>query len=105
MENINQLLKVRREKLDKVRELGVNPYPNHCKRTHNIGELIEKKDRFLESGEKVIIAGRLNAMRRQGKVGFGNVSDNSGKIQLLEIQLASVLDKKPRVKKAQNDAP
>jgi lysyl-tRNA synthetase, class II len=82
MENINQLLKVRLEKLGKVRELGINPYPNRCKRTHKIGELIEKKDNFLESGEKVIIAGRLNAMRRQGKVGFGNVSDNSGKIQL-----------------------
>jgi lysyl-tRNA synthetase, class II len=82
MENINQLLKVRLEKLKKVRELGINPYPNRCKRTHKIGELIEKKDKFLESGEKVIIAGRLNAMRRQGKVGFGNVSDNSGKIQL-----------------------
>ncbi|RLC48870.1 MAG: lysine--tRNA ligase [Candidatus Cloacimonadota bacterium] len=82
MENINQLLKVRREKLEKVRELGINPYPNRCKRTHKIGELIEKKDKFLESGEKVIIAGRLNAMRRQGKVGFGNVSDNTGKIQL-----------------------
>jgi len=75
MENINQLLKVRREKLEKVRELGLNPYPNRCKRTHKISELIEKKDKFLESGEKVIITGRLNAMRRQGKVGFGNLSD------------------------------
>ncbi|MDO9576673.1 MAG: lysine--tRNA ligase [Candidatus Cloacimonadales bacterium] len=82
MENINQLLQVRREKLEKVRKLGINPYPNRCKRTHKIGELIEKKDKFLESGEKIIIAGRLNAMRRQGKVGFGNVSDDTGKIQI-----------------------
>lgn len=82
MENMNQLLKVRREKLEKVRELGFNPYPNRCKRTHNISELIKEKDKFLESGEKVIITGRLNAMRRQGKVGFGNLSDESGRIQL-----------------------
>ena len=82
MENINQLLKVRRDKLEKVRELGINPYPNRCKRTHKISELIEKKDKFLESSEKIIVAGRLNAMRRQGKVGFGNLSDDSGRIQL-----------------------
>ncbi|HPR18360.1 MAG TPA: lysine--tRNA ligase [Candidatus Cloacimonadota bacterium] len=82
MENENQLLKVRREKLEKVRNLGVDPYPNRCKRTHKIGELIEKKDKFLESGEKVVIAGRLNGMRRQGKVGFGDVSDDTGKIQI-----------------------
>lgn len=82
MENINQLLKVRREKLQKVRDLGINPFPNRCKRTHKIGELIKEKDTFLESGEKVTITGRLNAMRRQGKVGFGNVSDDSGRIQI-----------------------
>ncbi len=82
MENINQLLKVRREKLQKARKLGIDPFPNRCKRTHKIGELIEKKDRFLESGETVFIAGRLDAMRRQGKVGFGNVSDDSGRIQI-----------------------
>ncbi len=36
------------EKLGKVRELGINPYPNRCKRTHKIGELIEKKNLVRE---------------------------------------------------------
>ena len=82
MENINQLLAVRRQKLQKLRELGIDPYPNGSKRTHKIKELWENKDKFVESEQKIVITGRLTGMRRQGKVGFGNVSEESGRIQI-----------------------
>ncbi|MCF7858843.1 MAG: lysine--tRNA ligase [Candidatus Cloacimonetes bacterium] len=82
MENLNQLLAVKKEKLAKIRELGVDPYPTRCKRTHKIELLLDNKDKFVSSEEIITISGRLKAMRRQGKVGFGNLSDDSGNIQI-----------------------
>jgi lysyl-tRNA synthetase class 2 len=82
MENINQLLAIRRQKLQKLKELGIDPYPNRSKRTHKINELWENKNKFVESEQKIVVTGRLTGMRRQGKVGFGNISDESGRIQI-----------------------
>ena len=82
MENLNQLLAVRRQKLQKLKELGINPYPNRSERTNRIKELWENKDEFIESEQKIVVTGRLTGMRRQGKVGFGNISDESGRIQI-----------------------
>lgn len=82
MENVSQLMGVRRDKLRKMKELGINPYPNKAKRTHTIQELRDKQDTFVEAEQQVIIAGRLVAMRRQGKIGFGNVMDETGRIQI-----------------------
>ncbi len=82
MENINQLLAVRRQKLQKLKEMGIDPYPNRSERTHKIEELWANKDKFVESEQKIVVTGRLTGMRRQGKVGFGNISDESGRIQI-----------------------
>lgn len=82
MDNMNQLLAVRRDKMNKVKALGINPFPNRCERTHRIEELLAGQEAFVASEEQIIIVGRLNALRRQGKVGFGNVADESGRIQL-----------------------
>ena len=82
MENLNQLAAVRRQKLQKLLNLGVNPFPNRCVRTHKINELHKNKDKFVREQQQVKITGRLDAMRRQGKIGFGNVSDESGRIQI-----------------------
>ncbi|RLC52198.1 MAG: lysine--tRNA ligase [Candidatus Cloacimonadota bacterium] len=82
MDNQKQLLAVRRQKLEKLLNLGINPYPNRSKRTHKIKNLWENKEKYVENSEKVIIVGRLDAMRRQGKIGFGNISDDSGRIQI-----------------------
>jgi lysyl-tRNA synthetase class 2 len=82
MQEMNQLLAVRRQKLQKLLDKGVNPYPNKAFRSHKIAALWGNKDKFVESEKKVTIVGRLDAMRRQGKIGFGNVSDDSGRIQI-----------------------
>jgi len=82
MENLNQLLAVKREKLKKLKNLGVDPYPTRSTRTHKIKILIDDKEDYISSEEKVTITGRLKALRRQGKVGFGNVADDSGNMQI-----------------------
>jgi lysyl-tRNA synthetase, class II len=82
MENLNQLLAIKRQKLEKLKELGVDPYPTRSARTHKIKVLIDNKDNYVSSEEVVTITGRLKAMRRQGKVGFGNIADDSGNMQI-----------------------
>lgn len=82
MNNTSQILKLRREKLQKIKDKGIDPYPIKSERSHKIIELWNEQDKFIKDETKVTIAGRLIAMRRQGKLGFGNLSDISGKIQL-----------------------
>ncbi len=82
MNNTNQLIAVRKDKLKKILEKNINPYPLRVKRTHKIIELLENKERFVAENKTVTIVGRLRALRRQGKVGFGNMEDDSAKIQI-----------------------
>lgn len=44
--------------------------------------MLQNKDEYVKSNKIVTIAGRLRALRRQGKVGFGNIEDDSGRIQI-----------------------
>jgi lysyl-tRNA synthetase, class II len=82
MNNESQIIKLKREKLQKIKDLGIDPYPNRVERTHKIEELHRKRETFLETQEEVTIAGRIVAIRRHGKIGFANIEDISGRIQL-----------------------
>ena len=82
MDNLNQLLQIRRQKLKKILDAGIDPYPNRVNRSHTIGDLIKNKEKYLKVEKEVTITGRLIAMRRQGKIGFANLIDESGNIQL-----------------------
>lgn len=86
METDSQLLKQRREKLDKLMEMGIDPYPPRCNRTHYIQDLWDNEKDFSEQALNVSIVGRINAKRRQGKIGFTNISDISSKIQIFVKQ-------------------
>lgn len=78
----NQFIKLRKEKLAKIRALGIDPYPVESGRTHKVADLFEDRQTWVDRAESITLAGRLVAMRRQGKLGFGNLEDDSGKIQL-----------------------
>lgn len=70
---------VRREKLAKLRALGINPYPADLfPITHNS---IRVKSNFKE-GEQVTIAGRLMRKKIQGKAAFAEIQDSEGRIQV-----------------------
>ncbi len=81
MQQDNQILKMRKEKLQKLRELGVDPYPTTSNRTHKIIQLLDNEKEYAEKEQRVSICGRIFTMRRQGKIGFAKISDDSGKIQ------------------------
>ena len=70
---------VRREKLVKLRALGINPYPADLFPVDSNSK--EIKDNFTE-GKEVVIAGRLMVINIQGKASFGQLQDGEGRIQL-----------------------
>ena len=70
---------VRREKLTKLRELGINPYPANLYPVDQNSKQI--KENFTED-KQVVIAGRLMSRRIQGKASFAELQDSEGKIQV-----------------------
>ena len=78
--DLNQLRKVRREKLAALQESGSDPYKiTKYDQTHHSQEI---KDNFDElEGQKVSIAGRMMSKRVMGKASFCNVQDLQGSIQ------------------------
>ncbi|WNW01598.1 lysine--tRNA ligase [Tenacibaculum sp. HL-MS23] len=70
---------VRREKLGKLRELGINPYPADLFPLDSNSKVIKNG---FEEGKKVVIAGRLMSRRIQGKASFAELQDSEGRIQV-----------------------
>ena len=66
---------VRREKLSKIRALGIDPYPANLYPVDHTSRQI--KEDFAE-GKKVVIAGRLMAVKVQGKASFAELQDSEG---------------------------
>lgn len=68
----------RREKLSRLRELGINPYPERYEVTHSLADASQ-----LEDGVgNVRVAGRILAIRKLGKLTFVRLSDLLGDLQL-----------------------
>ena len=79
--NLNEILRVRREKLNKLKETGKNPF-NIVKYdvTHHSNKI---KDNFEEmEGKLVSVAGRMMSMRDMGKASFFDVQDRYDRIQV-----------------------
>ncbi len=70
---------VRREKLAKLKEMGINPYPAALYPVDTKSTQIKKN---YEEGKKVVIAGRLMSRRIQGKASFAELQDSEGRIQV-----------------------
>ena len=70
---------IRREKLDKLRALGINPYPAALYPIDATSASIKSN---YEEGKKVIVAGRLMSRRIQGKASFAELQDTAGRIQV-----------------------
>jgi len=77
MASIDELIKVRKEKLEALRSLGVDPYPASVRRDHSVAQA-----RDMEK-QSVAVAGRIMAIRGHGKLSFWDIADESGKIQVM----------------------
>lgn len=85
-EELSDVLRLRREKLAKLREIGVNPYPYRFAKDTHIPDLLADFDSKLESeehtGPQFSIAGRLHTIRLMGKAAFCHVRDEFGEMQV-----------------------
>ncbi len=84
--NLTEQEKIRREKLEFLKEKGIKPFGSRYDRTDNAKTLVEKfgelsKEELEEQQHVVRIAGRMVAKRRQGKIGFINIQDKFGNTQ------------------------
>ena len=70
---------IRREKLAKLKELGINPYPAPLYPVNTTSKDILT---HYEEGKEVIVAGRLMSLRVQGKASFATLQDSEGSVQL-----------------------
>ena len=70
---------IRREKLEKLRALGIDPYPAPLFPVDHSSKDIKTN---FEEGKKVVIAGRLMSRRIQGKASFAELQDSKGRIQV-----------------------
>ena len=83
-QDLNEMMRVRREKMDAFRAMGVAPFGHRFEVTDYAVPLKEKYDHLAEDeeGGEVRIAGRLMAIRGHGKASFAVLMDLSGKIQI-----------------------
>src|SRR5690554_6643835 len=78
---------VRRQKMEELREKGIDPFGQAFMRTTNSKELFDKygdktKEELAEINDTAIIAGRIMTKRTAGKTGFMHIQDRYGKIQV-----------------------
>ena len=76
MEPLEKLKKTRREKLAKINQLKVDPFPSVSNKKHTVDESLKA------NGKKVQTAGRIMGIRGHGGSSFADLVDESGKIQL-----------------------
>lgn len=77
---MKELRQERLNKLEQIKELGLNPYPAETNRTHMIAEIVNNFDAM--EGQNVQITGRITGIRKFGKLAFIVLRDFSGTIQL-----------------------
>ena len=84
---LDELTQQRLDKLEKIRNRGIDPYPRSYRRTHTTEEARQLLQKNEEAGkteaEQVSLAGRIMAIRKMGKSSFFDIQDGSGKIQLI----------------------
>ncbi|WP_071130847.1 lysine--tRNA ligase [Enterococcus timonensis] len=80
-------MQVRREKLDHLREEGIDPFGTRFERTHLASELHalfndKTKEELAEMNLTATVAGRMMTKRGKGKVGFAHLQDRTGQVQI-----------------------
>ncbi len=82
---LNELMAVRRHKLDELKKKGIDPFASRFMVSHGLGEIVAsfgEIDPGAETDLTATVAGRIFAFRRHGKASFVVLGDDSGRIQL-----------------------
>jgi lysyl-tRNA synthetase class 2 len=84
---LNELLTIRRNKLDELRSLGIDPFGSKYERTHSAKDVLDAyeaktKEELDAEPAEVSLAGRIMQKRGMGKASFAHLQDITGKIQI-----------------------
>jgi len=79
MSSLSEQEQIRREKLEDLKKLGINPYPAPLYPINNNSKSIKQN---YEENKNVIIAGRIMSRRIQGKASFADLQDSQGRVQI-----------------------
>ncbi len=84
VEDINEMMQIRRDKLKTFEDMGVAPFGHRYEVTYHAQDIRDKFDELEgeEDGPKVRLAGRLMAKRGHGKASFAELMDMSGRMQI-----------------------
>ncbi len=83
MASIDEIREARLKKLQKLRELGFNPYPIESKQDKTLFEASQEFDELSKESKDLYLVGRILGVRGQGKIIFFDVADGTGKFQAL----------------------
>jgi lysyl-tRNA synthetase class 2 len=85
-EGLPEQVRVRREKLERLRAKGIEPYPVGYPRTHTLAEVREAAGELppdTRTGQRASVAGRILLKRDVGKLSFATLRDGSGDLQVM----------------------
>src|SRR3989304_10226545 len=76
-----EIISLRKSKLERLRSRGIDPYPARFQRTHTAQEAVALLTDGPAPVDPLTVAGRVTAMRQMGKASFLDLRDGSGRIQ------------------------
>jgi lysyl-tRNA synthetase, class II len=76
------ILKTKLEKLENIKNSGMEPYPEKTDRTMENQEAVEKFDELSKNRKKVVLVGRIKSLRLMGNIAFCHLEDGTAKIQI-----------------------
>lgn len=82
-ESLQQIINHRLDKLAKLREKGIEPYPSKSRRALDVADFLMKFPSLKKSKRKVTLTGRLMNWREFGGLTFGVLKDFSGEVQIV----------------------
>ncbi len=77
---LDELMRIRRDKLEDLVGQGINPYGGRFERSHFAQTIIDDFEQLEDAN--IVIAGRIMSLRTHGKASFADLQDTSGRIQL-----------------------
>ncbi len=80
-ERLEDIINTRKEKLERLKAQGIDPYPSSTSRTHTNKQAFENFDAL--QNEAITLVGRIRSFRDMGKIIFTHIEDGTAKIQIL----------------------
>ncbi len=80
-DRLEDVIKIRKQKLERIKQAGIDPYPSQTERTHTNQQALANFDAL--TAETITLVGRIRSFRDMGKIMFVHIEDGSAKLQVL----------------------